>query len=98
MRIIDTPLAVLRFQYRIVRFPLQIDRGARGRSHGFGSACAIVLRALTGIVGRGRGKRTGRLGGLQSVAVPSLSVAMRSVARPSSTQLRIRHDSSPVPT
>ena len=24
MRIIDTPLAVLRLQYRIVRFPLQI--------------------------------------------------------------------------
>ena len=60
MRIIDAPLAVLRFQYRIVRFPLQIIEERVVVRMG-SEACAIVLRALTGIVGLGRGKRTGRL-------------------------------------
>jgi hypothetical protein len=40
-----------------------------------------------------------RLGseGIEDLLAPSLSVAMRCVALPSSKELRIRHDSSPVP-
>jgi len=60
MKIIHTPLAVLRFQYGIVRLPLQmieervVAPWARKRLRD-------CLRALIGIVGRSRGQRTGRL-------------------------------------
>ena len=95
MRIIDAPQAVLRLQYRSFGFPFRSSRSAW--------SLVWVRKRLRDCFtsthwdcGRGRGNALGDLR-VQSVAVRSLSVAMRCVALPSSTRLRIRHDSSPVP-
>ena len=97
MRIIDTPLAVLRFQYRIVRFHLQIVEERVVARMGSEAPARLFYERSLGLLDAAVETHWATWG-LQSVAVPSLSVAMRSVAPPSWTQLRIRHDSSPVLT
>ena len=97
MRIIDTPLAVLRLQYRIVRFPLQMIEERVVARMGSEAPARLFYERHWDCWTR-PWETHWATGGLKSVAVRSPSVAMRSVARPSSTQLRIRHDSSPVLT
>ena len=97
MRINDTPLAVLRFQYRIVRFPLQMIEERVVARMGSKRLRDCSTNAHWDCWTR-PWETHWATGGLKSVAVRSPSVAMRSVARASSTHLRIRHDSSPVLT
>ena len=95
MRIIHTPLAVLRFQYRIVRLPLEMIEERVVARMGSEAPARLFTSAHWDCWTRSWETHSAT-GGLQSVAMRSPSVAMRCVARSSSTQLRIRHDSSPM--
>ena len=61
MRIIDTPLSGSAFAVPNRSVSPSDHRGARGRSDGFGSACAIVLRASLGLLDAAVGNALGDL-------------------------------------
>ena len=96
MRIIDAPQAVLRFQYRIVRFPLQIIEERVVARMGSEAPARLFYERSLGLLDSAVGNALGdfrlaKRGG----ALAERSDALRRA--PSSTRLRIRHDSSPVP-
>jgi hypothetical protein len=97
MRIIHTPLAVLRFQYGLVRLPLQMIE-ERVVARMCSEAPAGLFTSAHSDCWTRSWETHSATGGFKSVAMRSPSVATRSVARFSSTQLRIRQGSSPMLT
>ena len=88
MKITDVPFAVLRFQYRVVRFPLQlIEDRVIARMGGRSSLCAWS-RAFAGGCWTRRSVTHSVIGSVRSVALRSPSAAMHWSAR---------RDSSPHP-
>ena len=97
MKIIHTPLAVLRFQYGIVRLPLQMIEERVVARVGSEAPARLFTSAHWDCWTQPWATHWATCG-FKSVATRSPNVAMRSVARPSSTQLRIKHGSSPMLT
>ena len=95
MRIIDTPLAVLRFQYRIVRFPLQIVEERVVARMGSEAPARLFYEGSLGLLDAAVGNALGDLGlAKRGGALAERSDALRRAAQLDAAANQARQQSS----
>jgi hypothetical protein len=95
MRVIDTPLAVLRFQYRIVRFPLQIVEERVVARMGSEAPARLFYERSLGLLDAAVGNALGDLGlAKRGGALAERSDALRRAAQLDAAANQARQQSS----